>query len=120
MDFDTAPSLDLCCSFSGRGRTYHKKLISVRDRAVFPFSCLNQSLYEGISWALKERWMVHLIIDFIGPFAQKFVEVSKCPNGLLSGINLFGHLARALGRLCISEQIEHKFGVGSPKKAFND
>src|SRR6266487_5107638 len=119
MNLDPTSCFYLSRSLAGGGAAFHEKLVIIGDGAVFSLSRVDQPLQEGVSWALTKCRMLHLIVDLVGPFAEKFVEVPKGPDRLPLGINVFGHLARAFGRLGIAQQGVHEFRVGGAKEPLN-
>ena len=64
---------------------------------MLPLSSLHETLHKGIPWVLKQRWVVHLIVDLIGPFAQKGIEIGELPHSLFARVNLFCELAWTFG-----------------------
>src|SRR5437899_1431101 len=120
MNLDPTSRLYLRGSLAGSGAAFHEKLVIVGDGEVFSLSRMDQSPQEGFSWALSECWMLILIVDLIGPFAEEGVEISKGPYRLPLGIDVFRHLAQTFGRLGIAQQVVHKFCVGSAKEPLND
>src|SRR5260221_6928773 len=119
MNLDPAPRFYLRGSLAGGGTACHEKVVIVGDSAVLSLSRVDQPLQEGFSWALTKCRMLHLIVDLVSPFAEKFVEVSKRPHRLLLGIYLFGEVARMFRCLGIAKQIEDEFCVAGPEESLN-
>src|SRR5262249_60911079 len=107
-------------SLACRWGTCHEKLVSVGNRPMLSLSSLYQTLHKGIPWTLKQRGMVHLVVDLIGPFTQKGIEIGEGPHRLVAMVNLFCELAWTFGGLSIAKEIVDKLGIRCAKEAFND
>ena len=87
---------------------------------MLSLSSLHETLHKSISWALKQRGVVHLIVDLIGPFAQKGIEIGELPHSLFARVNLWRELSWTFGGLGIAKEIVDKLGIRCAKEAFND
>jgi hypothetical protein len=60
--------------------------------------------------------MVHLIVDLIGPLAQKGIEIGELPHSMNARVNLWRSLAWTFGSLSIAKEIVDKFGIRCAKE----
>lgn len=117
---DAFAFLDLPYLSAARRHGFFEKDVVIGNPTVASFTRLCQSLDKHRSWGLIERWVIHLIIDLIGPFAQVGIEIAERPAGLAAWVYLTRGCSWDFTRLGIPQQIVEEGSVSGAKDSLND
>src|SRR5579863_3768365 len=76
-------------------------------------------LHKGFSWALKQRAMLHLVIDFLAVLGEPPCKGVQRPNSQALWIDLTRHLPRNFTGLGVSPQLLNHFSRCFPEQTLN-
>src|SRR5258708_11499471 len=119
VDLDPSPWLHLRRLFACAGQRDIAKIV-VEVRQMLAQSPKRHSHREGITRTHSQRRVNLLIVHVVGPNTQVGVQVSQCPDGLLSWSDRFRHLTNLFHDLGIASEIVDKLGISCSKQALND
>src|SRR5215469_18607045 len=84
VHLDSCPWHQLRCSLSGTGKRQLEKIIVVLNPLLGTRARSEEARFKHLFWRLFQRSMLDGIVHFVSPAAERCIQRSEPPNGMLA------------------------------------